>query len=139
MSSVNQTNEGQERTEGAAGSGGGMTSDLKKKVQDTVSNLSSQASSVASTAATKASETMSRVGEKVSTMAGSLRDKVSEGPLGDAAGAVASQWEAGRDYLREHDLADLGQEVTRLVRRHPMPAMLAVFGLGVLLGRALRR
>jgi len=135
MSSVNQ-NEGQERTEGATG---GVASDLKKKVQDTVSNLTSQASSVASTAATKASETMSRVGEKVSTMAGSLRDRVTEGPLGDAAGAVSSQWEAGREYLREHDLADLGQEVTRLVRRHPMPAILAVFGLGVLLGRALRR
>jgi hypothetical protein len=116
-----------------------MASDLKKKVQDTVSSLTSQASTVASTAASKVSETASRVGEKVSTMAGSLRDKVTEGPLGDAAGAVAQQWQAGRDYLREHDVADLGREVTHLVRRHPLPAMLAAFGLGVLLGRALRR
>jgi len=138
MSSVNQTNEGQEK-EGTTGRVGEMAGDLKKKVQDTVSNLTSQASTVATTAASKAGETLSRVGEKVSTMAGSLRDKVSEGPLGGAAEAVSSRFEAGRDYLREHDMADLGREVTHLVRRHPMPAMLAAFGLGVLLGRALRR
>jgi len=134
-------NEGQERTDDAASRGGDTGGDLKKQVAETASHLAGQAREAVSGVASKAGEAMSKVGEKLSSMTGSVREGVSGGTeaLRSAAGAVSSQWEAGRDYLREHDLSDLTQEASALVRRHPLPAMLAVFGLGLLLGSALRR
>jgi len=141
---VNRMNEGQDRG-GDASRASDTASDLSKQAQETASGLAGQAreaassiSSAASSAVGKARETMSQVGEKVSSMTGSLRDKAAE-PLRSAAGAVSSQWEAGRSYFQEHDMSDIGQEVTSMIRRHPLPAMLAVFGLGVLLGSAMRR
>jgi len=115
-------------------------SEVKKQVQETAAHLTEQAREAVSSMAGKASEAASRVGEKLSSVTGSLREQVSEGgALHSAAGAVASRFEEGRDYLREHDLSDLTREAASLVRRHPLPAMLAVFGLGLLLGSALRR
>jgi len=141
---VNRMNEGQDRG-GDASRASDTASDLTKQAQETASHLAGQAreaassiSSAASAAVGKAREAMSQVGEKVSSMTGSLRDKAAE-PLRSAAGAVSAQWEAGREYIREHDLSDMGQEVTNVIRRHPLPAILAAFGVGVLLGSALRR
>jgi len=135
---VNRMNEGQDRGGDTASRASDTARDLTKQAQETASSLAGQAREAASAAVGKAREAMSQAGEKVSSMAGSLRDKAAE-PLRSAAGAVASQWEAGRDYIREHDLSDIGQEVTSVIRRHPLPAILAAFGLGILLGSALRR
>lgn len=143
MSSMNRMgNEGQQdRTEEAGGHTGGGAGDVKKQVQETAAHLKEQAREAVSGMASKASEAVSRVGEKLSTLTGSLREQMSEGgaALHSAAGAFTSRFEEGRDYLREHDLSDIRSEAVSLVRRHPVPAMLAVFGLGLLLGSALRR
>jgi hypothetical protein len=133
--------EGQERTDDTSSRSGDTGGDLKKQVTETASHLAGQAREAVSGVASKAGEAMSRVGEKISSMTGTVREQVAGGTeaLRSAAGAVSSQWEAGTDYLREHDLSDLTREASALVRRHPLPAMLAVFGLGLLLGSTLRR
>jgi hypothetical protein len=35
-------------------------------------------------------------------------------------------------------VGDFGQELTTMIRRHPLPAVLVGFGVGLLLGRAAR-
>ena len=47
--------------------------------------------------------------------------------------------QAGGRYLQEHDLDDMGREVTNLVRRYPLASIGAVFGLGCLVGMTLNR
>jgi hypothetical protein len=134
-------NEGQGRAEDTSSRAADTAGDVKKQVQDTASGLASQAREAVSGMASKASEAMSKVGEKMSALTGSVREQVAGGreALQSAAGTVASRFEAGTDYFREHDLSDMSREAIGLVRRHPLPAMLAAFGLGLLLGSALRR
>ena len=88
----------------------------------------------------RAEEALGAVGQGMSHLAGSIRQNVPrEGVLGSAAGSVAEGLEAGGRYLREHGLSEIADDLGRVVRRHPLPALLAVFGVGFLLGSALRR
>ena len=41
------------------------------------------------------------------------------------------------DYAADH-VGDFGKEVTSMIRRHPLPAVLIGFGIGLLLGRTAR-
>jgi hypothetical protein len=133
-----------------AASAGQTFQEAKGAVKETASNLGQQAKDVASGAADKAREYASKAGDKaedtmhsvghgMSSLAGSIRQNAPEGTLGHAAGAVAEQLDAGGRYLREHDLADIGEDLTNVVRRYPIPTLLCVFGIGFLMGGVLRR
>jgi ElaB/YqjD/DUF883 family membrane-anchored ribosome-binding protein len=76
----------------------------------------------------------------MSSLAGTLRQNVPhEGMMGTAAGAVADRLESGGQYLQEHGLGDMADDLSSLIRQHPLPSMAIVFGIGFLLGGALRR
>jgi ABC-type transporter Mla subunit MlaD len=115
-------------------------SNLGQRASDMASNLGERAQNLASTAADRAEDAMSAVGQGMSSLAGRLRENVPhEGMLGTAAGSVAGTLEAGGRYLQEHDMNDIGQDVSRLVRQYPIASLCAVFGLGFLLGKTLGR
>jgi hypothetical protein len=90
-----------------------------------------------------AKETVHSVVDRVSDYAGQAREKAGEwaGDAYDAAkdaGRRAQRW-AGETYDAASDrVGDFGAEVTTLIRRHPIPALLIGFGVGLLLGRAAR-
>jgi len=68
-----------------------------------------------------------------------IREKAGrEGFMGQAGAAVADTLESGGRYLEEHDLGDMGQEITSMIRRNPIPALLVGIGIGFLLARATR-
>jgi hypothetical protein len=125
--------------------------EAKGAAKDAASNIGQQARDMASTAADKAREYASKAGDKaedtlhsvgqgMTSLAGSLRQNAPQGgTLGTAAGNVAEQLDAGGRYLREHDFADIGEDVSTVVRRYPIPTLLCVFGIGFLMGGALRR
>jgi hypothetical protein len=135
----------------AASSAGQAFQEAKGAVKEGASNLGQQARDVASQAGSTAREYASKAGDKtedalhsvghgMSSLAGSIRHNAPEGGmLGSAAGTVAEQLDAGGRYLREHDLGDIGEDLSNVIRRHPIPSLLAVFGIGFLLGGALRR
>jgi hypothetical protein len=83
------------------------------------------------------------VADRVSDFAGQAREKAGEwaDQAYDAAkdaGRHVQRW-AGDTYDAAADrIGDFGSEVTGLVRRHPIPALLIGFGIGLLLGRAAR-
>jgi len=126
-------------------------SNLGQRAQEAASSLAHQASQVASNvgqhaqdaasgAAERTDDAISSVGQGMASLAGTLRHNVPrEGMLGTAADRVADRLEAGGQYLQEHGLNDMGDDLSGLIRQHPLPSMLAVFGLGFLLGSALRR
>jgi hypothetical protein len=110
-----------------------------------------QAREFAASAAQTAGNVASAVGSRVSDAAGSLgcgmktlADTIREsgpriGVLGGAASAVASGLETGGRYLEEHGLKDLGQDLSGLIRRNPIPAMLVGVAIGYLFARATNR
>jgi ElaB/YqjD/DUF883 family membrane-anchored ribosome-binding protein len=90
-----------------------------------------------------AKDTAHSVAERVSEVAGQAREKAGEwaedayGAARDA-GRRVQRW-AGDAYDAAADrVEDFGTEVTGLIRRHPIPAILIGFGVGLLLGRAAR-
>ena len=84
-------------------------------------------------------KTKPEVAEKSETVAHAVADYAGEvGERARHAADRAQQW-AGEAYdATAHAARDVGQELTSLVRRYPIPAVLVGFGMGVVMGRALR-
>jgi hypothetical protein len=61
------------------------------------------------------------------------------GVLGTAGHAVGSKLEAGGHYLEDRGLDGIGADVTSIIRRHPVPALVIGFGIGILAARLFRR
>jgi ElaB/YqjD/DUF883 family membrane-anchored ribosome-binding protein len=95
---------------------------------------------VAHKAEDKADDALASMGQRMSTMAGSLRQSAPrEGVVGSAAGAVADRLESGGRYLQEHGLGDISDDLAGVVRRNPFPALCVAFGVGFLIGMVSRR
>jgi hypothetical protein len=62
----------------------------------------------------------------------------SSGMLGGATSAVADTLESTGEYLESHGLSGIADDVTDLVRRNPIPALLIGIGVGFLIARATR-
>jgi len=61
------------------------------------------------------------------------------GVLGTAGHTVGSKLEAGGHYLEDRGLKGIGDDVTSIIRRHPVPALFIGFGIGILAARLFRR
>jgi hypothetical protein len=77
-----------------------------------------------------AKQAVQGVVDRVGDFAGQARDKAGE------AGQKVQQWAGDAYDVAADNLGDLGQELTSLIRRHPIPALLVGFGVGLLLGRS---
>jgi len=136
---------------GSSGSTGSTGQDLKNKAQEAASNVAQTARDAASSAAQRAQEVagnlgqraedaLSTVGERMSGLADTIRDRApQEGVLGTAAGSVASGLETGGRYLQEHGFGDMADDLSSMIRSNPIPSLLVGFGVGFLVGMALRR
>jgi len=126
--------------------GGGIATAVKDKAKDLASQAGDMATQAkekvqdwASTAAGKAGDAKSSVGGSMESLAGKIREKApAEGMFGSAASEVADTVEAAGSYLRDSDFADIGEDVTNVIRRYPIPSILIGIGLGFLLARATR-
>lgn len=63
------------------------------------------------------------------------RNMPKEGLLGTASQTVAQGLEQGGDYLSREGISGLAGDVTELIRRNPVPAVLLGLGIGYLIGR----
>jgi ElaB/YqjD/DUF883 family membrane-anchored ribosome-binding protein len=115
-------------------------SHLAQRASDAAGDVSQKAKDMASQAGDRADDAIASVGQSMSSLAGSLRQNAPrEGMMGTAAGTVADRLEAGGQYLQEHGLGEMSDDLASLIRQHPLPSMAIVFGIGFLLGGALRR
>jgi uncharacterized protein YjbJ (UPF0337 family) len=91
-------------------------------------------------AASPAQQATAAVGEQLGSLAGVIRDKAPQaGTAGRAASAVAGTLETAGAYLQEKKAEHVAGDVTELIRRYPMPALLIGLGLGYLVARTTRR
>jgi len=87
----------------------------------------------------KAEQASCAVGRGMESLGGTIREKTpAEGMIHKAGEAVAETLETGGRYLEEHKLREIGDDLTNLIRRNPIPALLLGVGVGFLLARAIR-
>lgn len=113
---------------GVMDSARGMASDAAKKAGDAASYVGE-----------KAEDATSAVGSGMKSLAGTIREhSPREGVLGSAGKGVADTLESGGRYLEESGLSGIGEDLTSLIRRNPVPALLVGIGIGFLIARATR-
>jgi len=124
----------------ATNSGTFSESGMKNKAQDVAASVTDKAKQAANTLSQKAEDATQAVGSGLRSMAGTLRDKgPQEGMMGNASSTLASSLESGAKYLQEEGLKGMADDMTNLIRRNPLPAMLVGVGLGYFLARATSR
>lgn len=120
------------------------------KVKEAASHVGQAAGNAVSAAGQAASNVAANVGQKaedVTASAGrgmqSLGEKVREkGPesgfLGTATDKVAGGLESAGKYLEDRNISGMAEDLTGMIRRNPIPALLIGIGLGFLLARTMR-
>jgi ElaB/YqjD/DUF883 family membrane-anchored ribosome-binding protein len=119
------------------------TEKLKEKIED----IASRARDKAGQWTDAASETVDQQRETVSTgldrAASTLHEKAERLPGGsqavNAAHRIADGMESTASYLRQHDFADMRDDLVNVCRRHPVQALISAVAVGFLLGRSVRR
>ena len=126
--------------EGARQGGGtGTVEGLKGHAQSAVNTLTDyagQAKDKAQDAIHSATDSVGHAAEKVQRWAGDAYGSASEG-VGHAADK-AQRWAGDAYDMSAEHVKDFGQELTGMVRRYPLPAILVGFGVGLLIGRTSR-
>jgi len=80
------------------------------------------------------------VGAGMESLGETIREQKPEaGFLGAAGEAVANKLKRGGRYLEEQGLQGIGRDITNIIRRNPVPAILIGIGVGFLLSRLVRR
>jgi len=115
-----------------------MASDAAGKAKDLGATVTEKASEAASYVGKKADDATSAVGAGMKSVAQTIRENTPDrGVLGNATSAVADTLEQGGRYLQEQGLGGIGTDMTNLIRRNPVPAVLIGIGFGFLLARVL--
>jgi hypothetical protein len=136
---ANTTN-AKQRDEEAAGKIQETAVNVMDKARQAAGAVADKAKDVASAVGDKAESAVSAVGGGMQSLAGTIREKGPHGGvLGGAASGVAGALDSSGHYLQEQGLRGMAEDLTNLIRRNPIPAVLAGIGLGFLLARLTRR
>jgi len=108
------------------------------KTREVASNVADKTKDFTGRAGQKADDVAGRAGSALESAAGAVRDHGPQsGVLGSATSRVADTIESTGRYLREEGMTGLAEDLTDMVRRNPIPALLLGLGVGFLLARAL--
>jgi hypothetical protein len=117
----------------------GAASQASERVQQAASTAMDKAQDIATSASKRVDEATAALGERVRSAAGTLRERgPQEGMLGTATGRVADSLEGAGRYIQEEGIVGMAEDVTELIRRNPIPAVLIGIGIGFMLARVLR-
>jgi len=107
------------------------------KAKDAASTVVRKAEDAASLVGHKADDATSAVGSGLKSLGSTIREHTpSTGALGDASAGVANTLDSAGRYLQDQGLKGIGEDVTNLIRRNPIPALLVGVGIGFLIARA---
>jgi len=110
-----------------------------EKAKEAAGTVGEMVSNAASTVGRKADDFTSSAGTSIKNFGDTLREHTpKEGMLGEASKTVANTTKQVGRYLEEEGLSGMFEDMTNLIRRNPVPAILVGVGLGVLIGRLLR-
>jgi len=108
------------------------------KVRDAASHTGEAVQHAAAAVGQTAEQAVSSVGSSMQKVADTVRDQgPNSGILGTATQSVANAIEGTGHYLEDKNLHGMMEDVTGLIKRNPIPAVLVGLGIGFLVGRAL--
>jgi hypothetical protein len=111
-----------------------------QKAQDFAHTAGQKVQDAASAVGHRAEDATVAVGRGLETAADKVRENLPrEGMFGRASGAVADALDRGGRYIEERKISGIASDVTEVIRKNPIPAVLVAVGLGFFLGRTLRR
>jgi phage-related protein len=109
-----------------------------EKAKDMLHQAGDAVQSAASTVGQKAEDATAAVGRGIEGVADRVRDSgPQQGMLGSATRTVADTLEGAGKYLEDKNLHGMVDDMTGLIKRNPIPAVLLGLGIGFLIGRAL--
>ena len=113
---------------------------ISQKTGEVYNDMKARAQEYGAAATEKMSGASTAVGEKMSSMAQSLRGSAPEqGMMGSAAHSVADGLEAAGSYLQENTFENMGRDLTNLIRRYPVQFLFVGIGIGYLFSRRSER
>jgi hypothetical protein len=113
--------------------------EIKDKAQEAFGQAADKAKEIGSSVVKTADNAASTVGDNVKSFAGTIRENTpNEGMFGAASNALADGVESAGEYLSEQGVSGAAEDMTNLIRRNPIPAVLLALGVGYLLARATR-
>lgn len=114
--------------------------DISQSAANVYGDAKAKAQELGSAAAERASGATKTVGEKMSSLAGTLRENAPhEGTFGSAAQSVANQLDNAGSYLQDQTFDNMARDVTGLIRRYPIQSLLIGLGIGYLFSRRSER
>lgn len=105
------------------------------RLSETAEVARSKAEHVASVTAARAREMTATVGHKVREIAGRIRQRPPHEAARNATDKVADQLDRAGTYLEEKSFEGIAEDLTRMIRRYPIQAVLIGVGVGFLLAR----
>lgn len=139
MAAATNTGKYKEEFEGTVDKGKDLAKDMVGKGKDAASSALKTAGDVTSAVGKKAEQATAAVGSGIHSLGETIHENgPQDGLPGRVTGTVADALENTGKYLEEHGLSGIAEDVTNLVRRNPIPALLVGIGIGFLVARATR-
>ena len=102
--------------------------------------VKSKAAELGRMATSKIDENRGAAASGLESLATKLHDNAGNLPGGEkvasAAHTAASSLSSTADYIRDHDLGSMAEDVQKIVKKNPGPALLVAAFLGFVVGRA---
>ena len=113
--------------------------DMGDKTKDFTRKAGEKAEETTSGVMGTVKETVQNIAEGASSLAGQARDTAQSwaSTASDVASQAGERVQAMASGAAE-TAGDVGEELTRLIRRYPIPALLVGFGVGFLMAQAMR-
>lgn len=113
--------------------------DAKERAEGMIDKVKEKGAAAISAAGDKTDQAAGKVGSGMQWTAEKVRDYSPEGGMvGSAAERAASSLESAGEYLEREGLSGVSRDLTEIIRRNPLPAVLLGVGVGYILARALR-
>ena len=107
------------------------------KAKTAASSVAHQAQGAATYVGNRAGDATTAVGGSLKSLGDTIRETGGQNSMvGGASTAVADTLDSAGRYLQEEGLSGIAEDMTNMIRRNPIPALLIGVGIGFLLARA---
>jgi uncharacterized protein YjbJ (UPF0337 family) len=118
----------------------GTVQHVAQQASQAAGNIKARAQEFGSTVVGKAGGAITTAGEKISALAGSIRETApASGTMGSAATAVADTLNTAGSYLQTNNFENMTKDLTDLVRRYPLQSFIVGLGIGYLFAKRSQR
>lgn len=113
-----------------------QASNVMEQAKGAAENVKDKAKQAGEYVRDKADQAVSSTGKGMESLAGTVRDRgPQEGILGKATAGVADTLDRTGQYLDEHGVSGMVDDLTSMIKNHPLPAILIGVGIGFMLAR----